>query len=254
LHMPSHIFTRLGLWQDSIDANTAARSAARHAGDVGEELHDMDYLAYAYLQLGQDADAAQVVSQLRSMSDFDSTDFKSAYAATAIPIRYIVERADWSAATEITASPEAPPEVAAASYWAQGLGLARTGRSAETRQPVQALERLEQQLHSDHNEYWATQVRVMRREVFAWAAHAQANDNEAAALLRQASDEEDSLEKLPVTPGPIIPAREQLGTLLLEQGHPNLAIAEFKRALAAEPGRRGSITGLELATQRARKQ
>lgn len=253
LHMPSHIFTRLGLWEDSIAANTAARQAARRAGDVGEELHTMDYLVYAELQLGRHRDASEVLSQLRSMRALDMRDFKVAYAATVLPIRYAVERADWKAAIAITASPDAPPEVAAATFWAQSLGFARSGRPSEARAPIQELQRLEQQLQSAGNTYWAAQTRVMKREAMAWAAHAEDKEGEAEALLQQAAAEEDSLEKLPVTPGPIIPAREQLGTLMLEQGHPDWAQGEFKKSLAEAPGRRAGRQGMELAVSQARQ-
>ncbi len=254
LHMPSHIFTRLGLWGDSIAANKAAREAARRAGDSGEELHAMDYLVYAYLQLGRDTDASQVLTQLRSMGSVDMSDPKAAYAATVIPIRYAVERGDWHAAAEIRPSKGSPPEVTAGAIWAQALGLIRSGRRVATKQAVDDLALLEQQLHISGNEYWAAQVGAMKQEVMAWAAHAEGKEDEAAALLRQAADGEDSLEKLPVTPGPIIPAREQLGSLLLEQGHPDQAIIEFKRSLAEAPGRKGSVEGVESASRKLRSE
>ena len=251
LHMPSHIFTRLGLWEDSVAANTAARQAARRTGDVGEELHTMDYLMYADLQLGRDQDAAELLSQLRSMHGLDMHDFKIAYAATAMAIRYAVERADWKAAITITASPDAPPEVVAVAFWAQSLGLARSGRPSDARRPIQELQGLEEQLQSAGKNYWAAQVRVMKREAMGWAAHAEDKEGEAEALLQQAAAEEDSLEKLPVTPGPILPAREQLATLMLEQGHPDWAQGEFKKSLAEAPGRRAGAQGLKLALSQA---
>ena len=249
LHMPSHIFTRLGLWDDSVKANIAASEASRRDGDVGEELHAMDYLVYAYLQRGDDQAAAQVLSQLRSMQGLDMSDFKIAFAATAIPIRYAVERGDWSAASAISASLEAPPEVRAHACWAQALGFARTGRAPDAHRSIEELQRIEQQLQSAGNSYWAAQVRVMKREAMGWAAHAEDKEGEAEALLQRAADEEDSFEKLPITPGPIIPAREQLGALLLEQGHLDSARKEFKKSLAETPGRRGSLKGVELASQ-----
>jgi tetratricopeptide (TPR) repeat protein len=250
LHMPSHIFTRRGLWEDSISANMAAREAAHRAGDVAEELHDMDYLVYAYLQLGREAEANQILSQLRSMSGIDMSDPKAAYAATAIPIRYAVERGDWRAAVDIRPAPGSPPQVTACAIWARALGLIRMNQPIIAPVSVEELASLEQQLQSSGNIYWAIQVRVMKREVMAWAIHAREREDDAVALLKQAADEEDSLEKLPVTPGPIIPAREQLGTLLLERNRPDLARTEFQRALAEAPGRRGSLAGLEQAETR----
>jgi tetratricopeptide (TPR) repeat protein len=250
LHMPSHIFTRLGLWQDSIQSNLAARDAAQQQGDTGEELHAMDYLVYAYLQSGQDSDAAQVIQQLQAMPALKSGDFKVGYAATAMPVRYIVERGRWSDAAKL-APPlaAAPPQVAAITVWARGIGFAKTGQPVEAQKEIEKLQQLEDQLRAAGNDYWAVQVRIMRREVMAWSAEASKKPEEALDLMRSAADEEDAIEKLPVTPGPIIPAREQLGYLLLEQGHPDQASKEFETALANAPGRRGSLQGAAQAAQ-----
>jgi tetratricopeptide (TPR) repeat protein len=253
LHMPSHIFTRLGLWEDSIASNAAAREAARRQGDTGEELHSMDYLVYAYLQSGKDAEAAQVIEQLKAMPKLDTADFKIGYASTAMPIRYLVERHRWAEATGVIPPATAPPHVIAIAVWAQGLGFARGGHAAGARKPIDELQRLEEQLHTSGNDYWASQVRVMKREVMAWSANAENRREGALALMREAADEEDSVEKLPVTPGPIVPAREQLGEMLLEQGHPELASKEFQTALASAPGRRGATHGAEQAAERMQK-
>ncbi len=253
LHMPSHIFTRLGLWDDSIASNLAASEAARKAGDTGEQLHAMDYLVYAYLQAGRDADAAGVIAQLKSMPNLNVGNFKTGYAATAMPIRYLVERHQWTEAAEIAPAPAStPPQVAAIPVWARGLGLARSGHPADAAGTIQDLQRIEEKLRESGNEYWATQVGIMKREVMAWASQAQAKRQDALAQLREAADTEDSIEKLPVTPGPIIPAREQLGDLLLEQGHPELAAKEFQAALSAAPGRRGSLQGAAECAERMR--
>src|SRR6266700_8226820 len=126
LHMPSHIFTRLGLWDDSITSNQAARIAAHQQGDRGEELHAMDYLVYAYLQSGRDDEAAQVIQQLKSMPTWNAGDFKIGYASTAMPVRYAVERCQWVDAASINSPAGAPPHVVAIAVWARGLGLART--------------------------------------------------------------------------------------------------------------------------------
>jgi tetratricopeptide (TPR) repeat protein len=253
LHMPSHIFTRLGLWEDSIASNLAAKDAARRLGDTGEELHAMDYLVYAYLQSGHDADAARVLQQLKAMAQLKTEDFKAGYASTAMPIRYLIERHQWADAAGIVPPAAAPPHVIAIAVWARGVGLARSGRAADTPPPIANLQRLEEQLHASSNDYWATQVRVMKREVMAWSAQAENKGGEAVVLMREAADEEDSVEKLPVTPGPIVPAREQLGDLLLEQGQPDAALQEFRRALAGAPGRRGALQGAAAAAERSRQ-
>lgn len=252
LHMPSHLFTRLGLWEDSIASNLAAQQAARRAGDRGEELHAMDYLVYAYLQLGRDSEAAQVVEQLKAMAAPNLEDFKVSYAFTALPVRYVVERRAWAEAAALAAPDGAPPEVAAIVVWARALGQARGQNSTRTHPPPDQLQAMEEQLEKAGSSYWATQVRVLRGEVMAWQAHAARQEDSAATLLRKAADLEDSIEKLPVTPGPIVPAREQLGDLLREQGNYGGAAREYRLTLVNFPGRRGALRGLEDATARAR--
>lgn len=249
LHMPSHIFTRLGLWDDSITSNLAAREAAHQQGDTGEELHAMDYLVYAYLQSGRDNEAAQVIQQLKNMPELNAGDFKISYATTAMPVRYAVERGQWSEAASIGPPTSAPPHVVAIAVWARGLGLARNGHTPEARTEIDRLLQIETQLHALGNDYWASQVGVLRCEVMAWSAQANRKPDEAVALMRASADEEDSIEKLPVTPGPIVPAREQLGYLLLEQNQPSLALKEFETALANTPGRLGALRGAARATE-----
>jgi tetratricopeptide (TPR) repeat protein len=249
LHMPSHIFTRLGLWQDSIASNLASSKAAREEGDTREELHAMDYLVYAYLQLGRYDDARQVIDQLDSMKSLIADDFKGSYAATAMPVRFAVEQSHWDEAAKISPIPASPPNVAAIAVWARGLGRTRDKQSTDVRDDLAELQKYEDQLHHAGNEYWATQVRIMREELTAWAAEANARPKQAENLMRLAADEEDALEKSPATPGPIIPAREQLGDLLFEQHHPSEAATAFRKALADAPARRGAMQGLLLASQ-----
>jgi hypothetical protein len=248
LHMPSHIFTRLGLWDDSITSNLAAKQAAHQQADTGEELHAMDYLVYAYLQCGRDKDAAQVIQQLNDMQNSKALDFKITYASTAMPIRYAVERGQWADAAVIAVPIGSPPQVIAIAVWARGLGLARTGRAADAHAEIDRLQQLEKQLRTSGNDYWANQVKILTGEVTGWTAQADGKPAEAAATLRAEADNEDAIEKLPVTPGPIIPAREQLGYLLLEQDQPAAALKEFQNALTNAPGRRGALQGAAHAT------
>jgi tetratricopeptide (TPR) repeat protein len=249
LHMPSHIFTRLGLWDDSIASNLAARETAHHQGDTGEELHAMDYLVYAYLQSGRDQDAAHVIQQLRNMPTLNLDDFKIGYASTAMPIRYAVERSQWADAANIVPPKQAPPHVVAIAVWSRGVGLARSGRATEVPREIDRLRQIEAQLRVSGDTYWASQVGILAREVMAWSAQANKKSDEAAALMRASADEEDAIEKLPVTPGPIVPAREQLGSLLIEQNQPALALKEFQTALANAPGRLGAIQGAARAAE-----
>ena len=260
LHMPSHIFTRLGLWDDSIASNLAAREAAHQQNTMGEELHAMDYLVYAYLQSGRDSAAAQIVEQLKGMSGLNTADFIIGYAFTAMPIRLAVERGEWEDAAKVVSREGVPPHVAAIAVWARGMGLSRSGHVAEAQAESDRLRQIEMQLRASgnranasanqsNNDYWAAQVHILLREVMAWSAEASGKHEEAVTLLREAADQEDGIEKLPVTPGAIVPAREQLGYLLLEQHHPELAAAEFQTALANAPGRRSALQGAARAAE-----
>jgi hypothetical protein len=252
LHMPSHIFTRLGLWDDSIASNQAARAAAHDQGDRGEELHAMDYLTYAYLQRGRNADAERVVADLRVMNAAAlGSDFKAGYAATAMPVRIAIERHAWGDAADLQAPPASAPNVAAIVYWARAMANARSGRPQAAQPDIAQIESARGQLQAAGNTYWATQVDVLDKEARAWQLAAMASAAESTRLLRQAADEEDALEKLPVTPGPIVPAREQLGELLLQQNQPRQALREFRAALALAPGRRGALLGGAAAAERS---
>jgi hypothetical protein len=177
----------------------------------------MDYLVYAYLQTARYSKAAQVISQLAKMSDLNLADFKVGYAATVMPLRYAVEKKQWADVVNIPIPVAAPPHILAVAVWARGIGLARTNRLAEAEVAISKLQGLEDQLHTARNEYWAEQVRILTLEVMAWTRQAKNSGVAAAQLMREAADREDAIEKLPVTPGPIVPAREQLGYVLLEQ-------------------------------------
>ncbi len=243
LHMPSHIFTRLGLWRDSIASNRAAQAAAHAQGDQGEELHAMDYLTYAYLQQGQESDAARVIAALQAVGTMAGSEFKIGYAATAMPVRFAIERRRWRDAAELRPLPQSAPEVAAIVYWARAVANARAGNPQDSNSDIAQIEACLQQLLASGNQYWASQVDVLDKEAKAWQLAASAQPVESLALLRVAADKEDSVEKLPVTPGPIVPAREQLGELLLQLNQPQQALREFQAALRAAPGRRGALTG-----------
>jgi hypothetical protein len=249
LHMPSHIFTRLGLWNDSIASNLASEQAAQRHGDTLDELHAMDYLVYAYLQIGREQEVGQVIQDLKAMPKLNMNNFGTAYAATAIPIRDAVERGRWADATEIAPPSEAPPAVVAIAVWSRGMGLARTGHAQDARTEADRLRQIETQLRTAGDTYWSTQTGVLASEVMAWSAQASGDPHQALMLLRAAADQEDAIEKLPVTPGPILPAREQLGDLLMQQRQPGLALKEFQTALVNAPGRRGALQGIAQASQ-----
>lgn len=243
LHMPSHIFTRLGMWSDSMRSNQAARAAAHAQGDFGEEMHAMDYLVYASLQKGSYAETLAVLKDLQSMGTPAGSEFKVAYAATAMPIRYALERKQWNEATRCVSPSGAPPHVTALAAWARALGDAHTGNVAAAKVELQTLRKLAEQLRASGNLYWAGQVDIQAEEADAWIAYAEHKPNDALALLKKAADEEDAVEKLPVTPGPVVPAREQLADLLAMMGRPNDALAEYETALQSAPGRRAALQG-----------
>lgn len=244
LHMPSHIFTRLGLWDDSIQSNIASKASAHQHGDMQGELHAMDYMVYAYLQTGQDSKARAVIDELKTMP---KAEIAKAYPTTAMPVRYVIERGQWADAAAMVPLQEAPPEIFAISLWAKGLGLARTGHPNEAKAEATHLNEIAQGLRKTGNDYWALQTSVLAGEVLAWSAQAEGKTVEAVSLLRAAANQEDAVEKLPVTPGPIVPAREQLGNLLLQQKQPAAALKEFRTALVDAPNRRGSLQGAAQA-------
>jgi tetratricopeptide (TPR) repeat protein len=251
LHMPSHIFTRMGYWDDSIASNQAARAAAHTEGDVGEELHAMDYLTYAYLQRGSEAEAARVIDAMRAMSGLVGGEFKVGYAATAMPVRFAIEQRQWDKAASLQPMPQLAPHVVAIVYWARAMGQARSGHPQEAQRDIAKLNDCARQLQSSGTAYWLNQTEVLSESAQAWLLNAQGKSDEAVRRMRSAADKEDAVEKLPVTPGPIVPAREQLGDLLLELKRPQEALREFQSALQEAPGRRGALTGAIQAAELA---
>ena len=258
-HMPSHIFTRLGLWDEAISSNRAAEAAARAyakssgmAGAWDQQLHAMDYLAYAYLQSGRDAEAQQVLAELKTISQADPPTRTVAYAVTAIPARVALERRQWREA----ASLELPPNLKSLSalsdhkwamahiHFARAVGAARSGDARLARAEVAKLAALEQALTTAPGEYdWRKQVSIERQIADAWAAHASGRDDEAERLMRAAANLDDATEKNPVTPGSILPAREQLGELLLDVGRPREALKEYEVSLQRAPRRLAGLYG-----------
>jgi hypothetical protein len=249
LHMPSHIFTRLGFWEDSVSSNLAARDAARKAGDMGEALHAMDYLTYAYLQLGQIEDAQRIVTEVRQTKNLSGAEFKIGYAGNAMPVRLAIEQQDWAAASALEPLPNSTPQVAAIVYWARAVGNARSGKPEAAEQDVARIAEFEKALARNNNVYWAQQADILEFEGRAWVAFARGDKNEGIDLMRTIAAVEDGIEKLPLTPGPIVPAREQLGEMLLAAGRPSDAHAEFAAVLRTSPGRRGATNGLTRARE-----
>jgi len=264
LHMPSHIFTRLGMWQESVQSNLAAAATARewaaksHPGATSyDELHAMDYLTYAYLQTGQDAKARQVVDDAAAVKSFDVPSFSAGFALAAVPARYALERRAWKQAAAVTAHPGFPwakyPYAEANVHFARAVGAARTGDLPVAREAVARLTALQTSLKGQKGFDWATQVEIQRLAASGWLARAEKKDDEALALLRSAADLEDGTDKHPVTPGSILPAREQLADLLVELGRPAAALTEYEASLRSAPARFNSFEGAARAAERAGK-
>lgn len=247
LHMPSHIFTRLGYWSDSIASNLAARKAAHAEGDTGEELHAMDYLAYAYLQSGRTKDAEAILVDVQAMPAIQAGQFKSGYSATAIAVRVAVEQKDWDKAAKLEVLPGSAPNVAAIVYWARALGNTRSKTPRPADADIAQLQASLAAQKANGGGYWTMETDALLKEAQAWQLVQKGDPNGAVALMRAAADEEDAFEKPPVSPGPVVPAREQLGELLLLQGKNVDAAHEFQTALTYSPGRRGALAGASAA-------
>jgi tetratricopeptide (TPR) repeat protein len=263
LHMPSHIFTRLGLWRESITSNLASARVARewaarsHPGTIPfDGLHAMDYLEYAYLQVGQDAEARGLVDSVTRAIRLDAPVFQAAYALAAIPARYALERRDWKRASAIEVGPanfpwSQYPYAEAILHFGRAVGAARTGDTTAARLDIARLEAIRDGLKGQKGFDWATQVEIQRLAAAAWLARAEKQNDSAVALMRSAADLEDSTDKHPVTPGSVLPAREQLADLLLELGKPDAALVEYKVSLRSAPARYNSLAGAALAAKRS---
>jgi hypothetical protein len=249
LHMPSHIFIRLGLWGESIQSNRASAVAAKDHGDPRAQLHAMDYLAYAYLQGAQDRKAQRVLDEFNTMGKVEPENQTSAYAVAAIPARLSIERGRWSEAALLQPRPSRYTATEAITYFARGIGSARSSDAGSARKDVERLQSFHNALIEAKQSYWADQVEIQRRAVAAWVARAERRNEEALQLMRSAADLEDSTEKHPVTPGPVVPARELLGDLLLELNEPTQALSEFEISLRASPNRLHGLYGAARSAQ-----
>jgi tetratricopeptide (TPR) repeat protein len=263
LHMPSHIFTRLGLWQESIDSNLASEKAAAqwvartHPGATAfDGLHAMDYLEYAYLQTGRDAEAREVAQAAARVTVLDAPSFAAGYALAAIPARFALERRAWKEAAALAVSPpsfpwDRVPYAEAIVHFARAVGAARSKDVVTARAAVARLAAIQGSLQGQKGFDWATQVEIQRRAAAGWLARAEGNDDQAVTLLRSAADLEDTSDKHPVTPGAVLPAREQLADLLADMGRPAAALAEYEASLRMAPARFRSLWGAAQAAEQA---
>jgi tetratricopeptide (TPR) repeat protein len=247
-HMPSHIFTRVGYWKESIAANLASVQAARASKESGDQLHGQDYLVYAYLQLGQDAAARQVIDQIEATQPNPDV-YAGAFAQAASPARYMVERGDWKGAANLEVKPSKFPQTMAITYFARALGAARSGDPSAARTDVAKLSEIRDSLREAKSDYWATQADVGAQVANAWVLYADGKYDDALKAMSAAADAEDKTEKSPVTPGSLAPARELYGFMLLDRGMAKEALVAFEATQAKEPNRFNGYAGAAKAAQ-----
>ena len=258
LHMPTHIFTRLGLWQESIDYNTKSGNTALHhpvGGAISlHHLHALDYLAYAYLQIGEDQKAKEVLESMRQLKGPFQVEMATPYTLAAVPARITIERKQWSEAAAL--KPRTPenfpwekfPALEAITYFAKALGAAQIGNTAEAQKSIDHLKTLQDQAAAA-SPYWGKQVEIQRESAIAWLKYKQGQREEALVTMRHAAELEASTEKHPVTPGEIIPARELLAGMLLEMKQYKEAQTEYETALARSPNRLNGLYGAGRAAE-----
>jgi tetratricopeptide (TPR) repeat protein len=258
LHMPSHIFARLGLWQDDIDSNLASiaatrKTAAMHMGGAGHQFHAMDFLVYAYLQIGREADAQRVIEEVKAMpemKDMYGMDYdERKYALSEFPAVYTLELHRWTEAAQLNPVDGAVPGDRAITYWARGIGQARSGHSAEARKEIAELETIRKTLLEKKRNWLAGLVDQGRQEVAAWVAHVDGRDDEAIKTLRALAEKEEQTGEEPSG----IPAREMLADLLVEMNRPDQALAEYEADLKFNPNRFNGLYGAAHAAEMAGK-
>jgi tetratricopeptide (TPR) repeat protein len=257
--MPSHIFTRVGKWEQSVDMNLRAIAVARGELSIAEALHASDYATYAYLQTARVLAARRFLVCLSILeAHFDVNAIGSAapgnagvFALAAIPARYALERRAWNEAAMLQMKTSDFPWADAVTHFARALGAARTGDTAKVRASIDSLAAGRDRLRASGDVYWMEQVEIQRIGATAWLAFAQGRKADALGAMRQASDREDATEKAAVTPGPLVPARELLGDLLLEYGQPREALEAYRATLQREPRRFRAIYGTMRAASRA---
>jgi tetratricopeptide (TPR) repeat protein len=261
LHMPSHIFTRLGMWEESIAANRSSADASRAYAAIrhrdateAEELHALDYTVYSYLQEGQDAKAKEIVDFTATVRKTNpELEFSGAYALAAIPSRYALERNAWSDAAALRV-PELPhwssfPFMEALIEYAHALGRAHTGDLEGARKAMDRMRQLRDATSDPKFDYFKRQLDQQMQAASAWVAYGENKKDDAVTRLRRAADAEDILGKHPVSPGALVPAREQLGDLLLKLDRPREAQREFEAALKIYPGRFRGLYGAAQAAE-----
>ena len=249
-HMPSHIFTRVGAWEESAQTNARSAIAARKGNEGDESWHAVDYMVYAYLQMARDRQANATYAEALKHTDITPR-FVAPYAMAAVPARLAIERGDWKKAASLEPRTTKFPFVDAMTHFARSLGAARSGNPGAAEQELQAIQKLHGQLVEGKNAYWATEVEVSGLSALAWTRLAQGKAEEAEQRMRQAADLEDKNDKHIVTPGRILPARELLADMLLEMKRPADALKEYEASQLREPNRFRGLYGAARAAELA---
>ncbi len=255
LHMPGHIFTRLGLWDESIETNIRS---ARVSENHGELLHAMDYMAYAYLQQGRDGDAKKVVDHIADLGALNNKQFVAAFALAIIPARYALERGQWADAAKLAQSPseadfpwKAIPQAEAQLVYARAIGAGRSGDAAAAKSNIERLQALRAAIVELKLPYWPQQLDIQIKVASAWAAYAEGNKAEALKLMREGADLESASDKHPVSPGYVLPARELLGDMLMEMKQPAQALQAYEGSSKREPNRFRTVAGAARAAEQS---
>jgi len=250
-HMPGHIFARLGLWQEDIDANLASIAAAEGSGSSGHELHAMDFLNYAYLQVGEDAKARALVEKVESMNTTAGHDMHDYLdmARAGFPATYDIEMLHWKDAAALEPAKGAQPQNAATTYWARAVGSGHLKDAAAAKQDLAKYDAMVEAVKKSADAYLAEYMDTDRDEIRAWVAFAEGQNDEAAKIIRGVADKQDEFGKGEVE----IPAREMLADILLESGHAELALAEYERSMTIDPNRFNGLYGAARAAEMAKQ-
>ena len=255
LHMPGHIFTRLGLWDESIDTNIrSAKVSENHA----ELLHAMDYMAYAYLQEGRDGDAKRVADHIPNIGPLNNKQFVAAFALAVIPARYAMERGQWADAAKLSLFPgeadfpwKAIPQAEAQLVYARAIGAGRSGHAAAAKSDIERLQALRAAIVELKLPYWPQQLDIQIKVASAWAAYAEGNKTAALKLMREGADLESASDKHPVSPGYVAPALELLGDMLMEMNQPAQALPAYEDSSKREPNRFRTLAGAARAAEQS---
>ncbi len=255
LHMPSHTFTRVGMWTESVATNLRSMEAAMRDSSIAEALHAADYAVYANLQMRRDSAARALIARIPELAArFDPAVARGAapgsagvFALAAMPARYALERGEWAEAAVLEPTTSAFPYAEALTHFARALGAAHTGDTASARRAIDSLEAIRVRLDAAHEAYWAEQVAIERLGAQAWLELSLGRQDSALVLMKQAAEREDATEKAAVTPGPLAPARELLGDMLMAMDRPAEALAEYRSALQREPNRYRTLQGAASA-------